>query len=420
MMAGHEQQRDNVGPPFKEPRGAGSTAGACVATSDTTIPASRWLHYPIARLQQTLGCRSQRRVPYTLEGDTLEHFPELNEFEIKQERDKCALSSSVPDDRLNRELSTYEDTEVVHDLPAIHHYWTGRYVAPKLDAIGIPLGNNLFVEYIAAAAECKVPGTVHVISFGAGNCDVEVETVVAVVRRGFPNVRVDCLEINPSMLARGRALAEREGVADKLTFIEGSANEWMPERKYEACIANHSLHHLTALEQLFFRIDLAICPDGMLLVNDMIGRNGHKRWPEALVHVQRLWQEAPSRYKWNHQRKRQDDEYPDWDCAQEGFEGIRAQDILPLLVRQFRFEAFLGFNNIIDPFVDRSYGPNLVDPEDAAFIDRVAQLDDKLIDAGEIKPTHMIGVLRPSSWDGSPVRCWKHRTPEFCVRDPNR
>ena len=40
------------------------------------------------------------------------------------------------------------------------------------------------------------------------------------------------------------------------------------------------------------------------------------------------------------------------------FEGIRAQDILPLLVERFTFDEFIGFGNVIDPFVDRSFGPN--------------------------------------------------------------
>jgi hypothetical protein len=31
-----------------------------------------------------------------------------------------------------------------------------------------------------------------------------------------------------------------------------------------------------------------------------------------------------------------------WDCSKVGFEGIRAQDILPLLVKNSRFEAFSG------------------------------------------------------------------------------
>jgi len=34
-----------------------------------------------------------------------------------------------------------------------------------------------------------------------------------------------------------------------------------------------------------------------------------------------------------------------WDCSKQGFEGIRAQDILPLLVKKFSFRSFLGFGN---------------------------------------------------------------------------
>ena len=84
----------------------------------------------------------------------------------------------------------------------------------------------------------------------------------------------------------------------------------------------------------------------------------------------------PSRYKYNHQLKRFEELYENWDCSKEGFEGIRAQDILPLLLQTFRFEAFVAFGNLPDVFVDRGFGHNL-DPtsqEDVDFVDRIGAL----------------------------------------------
>jgi hypothetical protein len=40
------------------------------------------------------------------------------------------------------------------------------------------------------------------------------------------------------------------------------------------------------------------------------------------------------------------------------FEGIRSQDILPLLLEYFHFEVFIPYGNVIDPFIDRTFGPN--------------------------------------------------------------
>src|SRR5438046_10396474 len=88
----------------------------------------------------------------------------------------------------------------------------------------------------------------------------------------------------------------------------------------------------------------------------MIGRNGHMRWPEALWIVREIWDRLPRKYKYSHQMRRYDDYFENWDCSTEGFEGIRSQDILPLLIELFSFEVFYCFGNLIDVFVDRSFG----------------------------------------------------------------
>ena len=72
---------------------------------------------------------------------------------------------------------------------------------------------------------------------------------------------------------------------------------------------------------------------------------------------------------------------------------------------------------LVNPFIDRSFGHNFDpdDPKDLQFIDRVHELDQKLIDGGHIKPTHIIAAMkiRPTH-----QRVDRHLTPEFCVRKP--
>ena len=136
-------------------------------------------------------------------------------------------------------------------------------------------------------------------------------------------------------------------------------------------MAHQSLHHVVALETLFEKTRMAIGDKGVFVVSDIIGRNGHMRWPEAMVEIDKIWAAMPDRYKYNHALKRFEATYENWDCSTEGFEGIRAQDILPLLQQYFSFEMFLGFGNLIDIFVDRAFGHNLDinSEEDKAFID---------------------------------------------------
>ena len=111
-------------------------------------------------------------------------------------------------------------------------------------------------------------------------------------------------------------------------------------------------------------------------------------------------------------------EFVNWDCAQEGNEGIRAQDVLPLLIEHFQFDAFIAFGNLVDVFVDRSFGHNFDpdDPDDTALIERIARRDEELLDAGRIKPTHLIAAMRARA--AAEPRCYRHWTPRFCVRRP--
>jgi hypothetical protein len=172
------------------------------------------------------------------------------------------------------------------------------------------------------------------------------------------------------------------------------------------------------LESIFANVNAAIGDRGYFLTNDMIGRNGHQRWPEALVEVRRIWQSMPDRYKYDHQAGRFQKTYKDVDYSVDCFEGIRAQDILPLLLKTFHFEGFIAFGNVINVFIDRAFGHNF-DPqneEDVAFIENLGALDEKLIDEGVVKPTQMTAVLRARR--GRACKYYRHWSPEFCVRNP--
>jgi hypothetical protein len=220
------------------------------------------------------------------------------------------------------------------------------------------------------------------------------------------------------MLARGRAAAAAAQVSEHIATVLGDLNDWQPGGPCAAVVANQSLHHVVNLEGLLAAVAQAIGRDGSFVVSDMIGRNGHMRWPEALAIVEQFWAELPRPYRYHAQLRQQHDRFVNWDCSREGFEGIRAQDILPLLRARFGFEMFYPFANLVDPFLDRGFGPHF-DPDrawDRDFIDRVQARDESEILAGRIKPTHMYAVLR-----GGPVAGtvqWRHLSPEFCMRVP--
>ena len=312
---------------------------------------------------------------------------------------RARLRSNAYDARIAVETSTYEACAEVHDLPAIYHYWSNRYLRPKLERFGFSHPDAFFHRYAKASYDSGDRRPRRFVSIGAGNCDTEVRLAAALLAEGCTDFTIECLELNESMLARGRAHAEAAGVAAHIVPVRGDFNRWQPRGTYDVVLANQSLHHVQALERLFDAIHGALAPASRFVASDIIGRNGHLRWPEARRIVDEFWNELPDRFRFNRQLRRHEARFEDWDCSVGGFEGIRAQDILPQLLQRFDFELFIGLANVVDPFIDRSFGPNF-DADvawDTAFIDRVHARDEAELAAGRIKPTHMFAVMRPGS-----------------------
>lgn len=308
-------------------------------------------------------------------------------------------------DRVRAEKLQYDACEDVHELPEIFHYWSNRYLKPQLESYGFAGPDDFFLKSLEQVAG----ETILALSVGAGNCDLEVNLVSGVKR-----VRMDCLDLNQTMLERGREQARKLGVEDRVRFLEGDFNQLTLEDSYDVVIFNQSLHHVTELESLLDEIQRKLKPGGKILLSDMIGRNGHVRWPVALEWIWKFWIELPPSYRYNRMYRCYEELYVDRDCSGLAFEGIRAEDILPELLKRFEFEYFFGFGNVVDPFVDRVFGPNfdVAKDWDRDFIDRVHAKDQELLAAGAIPPTHMLAVLcRP----GEAVEVRRNLSPTACM-----
>ena len=318
--------------------------------------------------------------------------------------------------RMRNEIETYTAIENVHDLPLIAHYWSEKYLIPMFLPLGFRNSVEFFRNYIGRVCAEKPASTVFILSVGAGNAATEINIAEWLRENGIENYAFECVDVNPQVLKRGEASASEKGFQGKFKFGTFDVNTWEPVHAYDVILAIQSLHHFVDLEILFDKIYAALQPDGYFLSDDMIGRNGHRRWPEALRFVQHFWDELPDKYKYHHGSKRVEKAFPNADYSKEGFEGIRAQDILPLLTKRFHFETFVGFGNIIDIFVDRAYGPNF-DPTnewDRSFIDKVQEIDQREIESGRLKPTHMLAAMTKKP--PSHPKFYKHMSPKSCIR----
>jgi SAM-dependent methyltransferase len=326
-------------------------------------------------------------------------------------------TNAAYEERLRAEHDAFGSQVNLHDdLPPAFHHWSERHVRPKLEALGVASLEDFFVGNLVRLAE-QTDREIAVLSLGSGNGEQELGWLAAAAELGARNIRLRLMDINPAMQQRAADQAASIGVADRVDLLVQDFNVWRADREHDVVIANQSLHHVVALEHLYREIRDSLHPDGVLVVSDMIGRNGHRRWPEALEVVERLWATLPPSLRRNSVTGQIDYDFPDEDYSSVGFEGVRAQDVLPLLLDNFHPELFLAFANVVDPFVDRIYGGNfnLDQPDHVHFVEQLGVLDDALIDTGVLTPTHLIATFRTRP---VPVRFHGRRSPERCVRDP--
>lgn len=309
--------------------------------------------------------------------------------------------------------------ENIHALPAIAHYWGNRFLLPIWSKFGFQSTQQFFVKYATSVCNRKLNKTCRFVSLGAGNGEVEVALAVDLRDAGYDNFTLEVLDESPDAIRHGKSLAVLQNVADNLFFTQGTLSDAVMDQPYDLILAYHKLHRHLALEEVFQTVHDTLEEDGYFLVHDMIGRNGLMRWPEVMEVINGLWHDLSDRYKYNHQLKRLELEYENWDCSAESLDGIRSQDILPLLVEMFNFDMIVPWGGILDIFIDRNFGHNFDpnEPWDCAFINMVHALNvEKTVD-GTIKPTQMIAAMTKQ-----PVphpHYYLGMTPEFCLRKPD-
>src|SRR5262249_20287454 len=148
-----------------------------------------------------------------------------------------------------------------------------------------------------------------ILSVCSGDSAIELGLARSLRERGVTNFKFQCLDINAEVLDRGRHSALAYGLAECFSFGTFDVNRWKPDSISHVVLANQCLHHVVELESLLDGIYRTLSPDGFFLIDDMIGRNGHQRWPEALHFVKKFWNELPDSYRFNAGLKRIDKHY---------------------------------------------------------------------------------------------------------------
>ncbi len=296
--------------------------------------------------------------------------------------------------RLEQEIENYNEVENIHDLPECFHYISNKYLCQIIeDVTGFSNFRDFFIDEINQCSS-QSDDIIRIASIGSGNSDEELTLCQQLACSH--KVIFDCYELNPSLLEIASQKAKSLNI--EMRFFQQDFNEINFVTTYDAFFANHSLHHVVNLEGLFQAIHQAGKHGYFFLINDMIGRNGHMSWSKAQDFLESYWMTLPERLKWNVFFEKYDLELPNFDCSQEGFEGIRAQDILPLLIDNYQFEVFVPFFSCINRIIDRVYGHNYnIDSNnpnnDIALLEHLWYMDELFLQTKYLPPTQMIAKV---------------------------
>jgi SAM-dependent methyltransferase len=320
--------------------------------------------------------------------------------------------------RIREQIEQYESTLKIHDLPQIFHDWTHLFVAPGVKHVyGVTTIADAYAECFLDSARATA-GRPQFLSLGCGEGTMEIDIAKRLISSGLNEFEFLCIDLSPPLLRRFAEQIPQEMTAC-FNLRSADINRNLFDRQFHAIMANHSLHHMVELEEIFTSVFVSLHDRGSFVTNDMIGRNGHQRWPETRLFVDFVWPFLTERQRINLALRRHEEEFMDHDCSTVGFEGIRAQDILPLILRTgFKSHSFFGFGGFIDPFVDRGFGHNLsaANADDLFLIRRLGLLNEILLDTGVIKPTVMLA--RFVKYD-TPEIAYRGRTSVASLRNPD-
>ncbi|CAK6698181.1 hypothetical protein OGCDGJMD_02404 [Cyanobium usitatum str. Tous] len=316
--------------------------------------------------------------------------------------------------RVIGEKRYFEKLQSFSRLPEMVEWWSAKYLKPRVQEIfGYSGGNSFYLRPIIKAAI----GNEHVVvaSLGSGDGEVEIALAQELLRQAILNVQIIGFELSKDLASKATNEAEKLRVSHIVAFENADINSSLGSSQFDLIIANQVLHHVVMLEDLLDSCYCALKDDGLLMTRDMIGKNGHQSWPEAKHVVDIIWNEMPDRYKWNVRSGAYAEQFPNTDFSHSGFEGIRSQDILPLINERFGYSHFYAFGGIVERFINRSFGQNYLktSAEDTQFVDCIQHLNDYLIDSGRITPTQMAAYFTKKKNMG---KHWQRRSPEKSVR----
>lgn len=132
----------------------------------------------------------------------------------------------------------------------------------------------------------------HGVSVGCGSGGKEM----ALVEKGVVE-RFTLFELSPERIRKGRALAKKKGLEDKVQFVLGDAFDSESRGRYDFVHWNNALHHMFDVEQAVNWSAAALEEGGYFFMDDFVGP-ARFQWGEATLELgARIRTALPERYR---------------------------------------------------------------------------------------------------------------------------
>ena len=233
--------------------------------------------------------------------------------------------------------------------------------------------------------------SIRVLSLCSGAARIEASFAAQVPE----NIEWSLLDINADLLD----MASRQFPSTmSIDLIEADANELRYSgEKWDLILCVSALHHLVELENVMEFISRSLKDDGEFWsIGEYIGRNGNRLWPEAKAFADTIFSNLPEKYRLNAHTKSLDNTLPNNDYSVGCFEGIRSEDIEPLLNRWFHPVEVYRRNCFLWRLTNLAYSDNydISNPADQDLIKGFVQAEVHHTRQGG-RSTELFGIYRP-------------------------
>ncbi|MDX9755444.1 MAG: class I SAM-dependent methyltransferase [bacterium] len=238
------------------------------------------------------------------------------------------------------------------------------------------------------------------LNLGCGHGELER----MIVRRNLVQ-HMDGVDISAGAVAQATTLAAQEGLADRVLYRVGDANDLdrsLPQAQYDVVFVSMALHHFAHLEKSLYSVQSMLKPKGLFIVNEFIGPDRFQ-WTEAqLDAANRILACFPSEIKANLRepgKKITRVTRPSLKYMKENFafEAICSERIVPALYDKFHIIEQKNYGGTILHLLFEAIMGNFKEEtnrEHAILVRMACVMEKLLLDQGVLQHDHALLICK--------------------------